>query len=244
MAVALRHESADCLRTDPEHQRHSTELHPLFMAACRSGCGCRLPFKGYWNQDSLLFNPIERQATSMSTHKNHPFATIITMFGSGCNPSQQPPSESSGQQAPPATTRVMSCFSHLLFPDSGDGSERPEQHSHTLALNCFVDPCHGVCQFRASSTGREPAEWPLDNAQTPGIPSAISDDLIIINGLISLSKPELLKETGCSSTPAHSPNGDFRNTRNNRIITIRSKPEPSFPETPKASHRRQQATNL
>ncbi|WOG27036.1 hypothetical protein [Endozoicomonas sp. 8E] len=165
--------------------------------------GCLL--KGYWNQDSLLFNPIERQATSMSTHKNHPFATIITMFGSGCNPSQQPPSESSGQQAPPATTRVMSCFSHLLFPDSGDGSERPEQHSHTLALNCFVDPCHGVCQFRASSTGREPAEWPLDNAQTPGIPSAISDDLIIINGLISLSKPELLKETGCSSTPAHSP---------------------------------------
>ncbi|WP_422411040.1 MULTISPECIES: hypothetical protein [unclassified Endozoicomonas] len=167
-------------------------------AEVAAAVGCLL--KSYWNQDSFLFNPIDQQSTSILTHENRPFTTVTTMFGSGCNPPQQPPPESSGQQAPEATTQTIGYFTRLLFSDSDDGGEDPEQHSHTLALNCFVDPCHGVCQFRAVSGTA--AEWPLDDAQTPWNESAFSDDFSIINGLINLSNTEPLEETGTSFTPA------------------------------------------
>ncbi|WP_448217275.1 hypothetical protein [Endozoicomonas sp. 2B-B] len=103
--------------------------------------------KSSWNRDSPLFNPIEQQEVS----QNHPFAVTITVPGSEQDQPQGQPPESSGQQAIQFTTHPLGYLTHLLYSDSGKGNEEPQQHSHTLGLNCFVHPCNGVCRFRQSS---------------------------------------------------------------------------------------------
>ncbi|WOG26963.1 hypothetical protein [Endozoicomonas sp. 8E] len=134
----------------------------------------------YWNLNSLLFNPIEQQVASMLTQGNQPFVSITTMFGSG-GTQQIQPSESSGQQVPEATTHPTDLLTGRPYSGSGsgDGNKDPQQHSHTLGLNCFFYPCNGVCQFRTSSDSSEPAEWPLNfeeslTGQTRAIPKQSS----------------------------------------------------------------------
>ncbi|WOG27025.1 hypothetical protein [Endozoicomonas sp. 8E] len=118
--------------------------------------------KRYWNPDSAQLNPIEqKEATSMLGE--YPFATITAMFSSGHNPPQYQQSKSSGHQAPQANTQPAGSFISPLYSGSGGGEGDPQEHSHTLSLNCFVYPCHGVCRFRSSFGSRAPAEWPLDS---------------------------------------------------------------------------------
>ncbi|WP_257280679.1 MULTISPECIES: hypothetical protein [unclassified Endozoicomonas] len=108
-------------------------------------------FKNYWNPESPLFNPIEQQgATTILTRRDYPFATITLMYGSGGNPPQDPPSEPSGQQVREATIYPRGFFIRLMYSDLGDGKGGPQEFSHTLGLNCFAYPCHGVCQFQPS----------------------------------------------------------------------------------------------
>ncbi|WP_422139968.1 hypothetical protein [Endozoicomonas sp. ALC020] len=99
----------------------------------------------------------------MLKQRNQPFATITTMYGSAHNPPQYPSSEATGQQAPQATNNPTGYFTHRLYSDSGNGNEDPEQNSHTLGLNCFIHPCHGVCRFRPAFHSSEPAECPLNS---------------------------------------------------------------------------------
>ncbi|WP_257288272.1 MULTISPECIES: hypothetical protein, partial [unclassified Endozoicomonas] len=107
--------------------------------------------KIYWNPNSSLSNPIQQQeATSLPIQGDHPFATVTMMHGSDDNPAQYPLSESSCQKVPETTIHSSGSFKSLVYSDSGDSNGDPEQHSHTLGLNCFVHPCHGVCRFRAS----------------------------------------------------------------------------------------------
>ncbi|WP_257274455.1 MULTISPECIES: hypothetical protein [unclassified Endozoicomonas] len=108
--------------------------------------------KSYWNPDLLSFNPIEQHIEQQEVNQDQSFPTITMVFGSnpGCDRQQYPPSESSSQQAPKATSYVTGYFTSLLYSDSDGGSGDPQQHSHTLGLNCFVHPCHGVCQFQPS----------------------------------------------------------------------------------------------
>ncbi|WOG27032.1 hypothetical protein [Endozoicomonas sp. 8E] len=121
--------------------------------------------KNYWNPDLPLYNPIEQQTASMLTQGDHPFATIITMYGSRHNlPEYQPP-ESSGQQAPKANAQPAGSLTNPLYSDNADGNGAPEQLTHNLGLNCFVHPCHGVCRFRPSSDGRGPTEWTLNSEE-------------------------------------------------------------------------------
>ncbi len=107
-------------------------------------------FQSYWNHDSPLFNPIEQE-----TNQNHPFAITTMMYGSEQDQQQSQPSESSAQHTPIATVHFTGPFTHLLYSESDDGNRKdPQQHSHTLGLNCFVHSCRGVCNFRPSSDSR------------------------------------------------------------------------------------------
>ncbi|WOG26943.1 hypothetical protein [Endozoicomonas sp. 8E] len=102
--------------------------------------------KNYWNPDLPLFNPAGQQESS----ENHTFA-ITTALPDARNDQQQgQPSESSDQQSRQVPPHPIGYSNHLLYSDSGDGNEGPQQYSHTMGLNCFVLPCHGVCQFRQS----------------------------------------------------------------------------------------------
>ncbi len=111
--------------------------------------------KSYWNPGFPLFSPVEQKAASVGAH---PFATITVMFGSDHNQQQYQSSKSSGQQAPKPLPHPKASFISQLNNDYG-GNRGPQQHSHTLELNCYVSPCHGVCQLQPSSDSREPAEW-------------------------------------------------------------------------------------
>ncbi|WP_257288070.1 hypothetical protein [Endozoicomonas sp. SESOKO2] len=106
--------------------------------------------KSHWNPDSPLFNLIEQLKPTSTLRGGRPLAITIMITGSGDNPPQYPSSESSGQQALTATSHTVGSSAHLPCFDSGHGKGSPQQHSHTLGLNCFVHPCHGVCQFRPS----------------------------------------------------------------------------------------------
>ncbi|WP_257281818.1 ankyrin repeat domain-containing protein [Endozoicomonas sp. ISHI1] len=119
--------------------------------------------KSYWNIKLPSFNPI----TQKELCQVHPLAAIITMPGSGNDQQQHPPSESSGEQAQQATVGPAGSFNSFLYSDSdsADGSGGSQQHQHSLGLNCFVSPCHGVCQFRPSSDSGGPAEWPVNSAE-------------------------------------------------------------------------------
>ncbi|WOG27075.1 C2H2-type zinc finger protein [Endozoicomonas sp. 8E] len=104
--------------------------------------------KSYWNPDLSMFNPIGHQeAASILTQ-----IAINTMKpGDEHDPQQGQSSESSGQQTAQSTTHIRGYFTSLLYSDSADDEEAPEQYSHTLSLNCFIHPCHGVCRFRPAS---------------------------------------------------------------------------------------------
>ncbi|WOG27063.1 C2H2-type zinc finger protein [Endozoicomonas sp. 8E] len=104
--------------------------------------------KSYWNPDLSMFNPIGHQeAASILTQ-----IAINTMKpGDEHDPQQGQSSESSGQQTAQSTTHIRGYFTSLLYSDSADDEEAPEQYSHTLGLNCFIHPCHGVCRFRPAS---------------------------------------------------------------------------------------------
>ncbi|WP_422136824.1 hypothetical protein [Endozoicomonas sp. ALD040] len=111
--------------------------------------------KSYWNSNSSLFNPVDQLETS----QHHPFA-ITTMVLPGQdqteNGQQNQASASSGQQASGTITR-RGFFARFLSRGSGEGKENPEQHQHTFGLNCYVDSCNGVCQFRSQAdSSRQP----------------------------------------------------------------------------------------
>ncbi|WOG29015.1 hypothetical protein [Endozoicomonas sp. 8E] len=117
--------------------------------------------KNYWNPDSPLFKSIARQ----ELNHRHPFAIITAMFGSGENPPQYPPSKSSGQPASQAATQFTGSIASSLNSGSGGDNRDPLQHWHTLGLNCFVYPCHGVCRFQTLSDSSGSSEWTLGSLE-------------------------------------------------------------------------------
>ncbi|WOG27047.1 hypothetical protein [Endozoicomonas sp. 8E] len=133
--------------------------------------------KSYWSPDSSVFKPIEQQAASLLTQGDFPFSIIAAMFGSGDNPQQYPPSESSGQRVPAASIQVTGYFTNLLNSGSGDGNGGSQKDSHTLGLDCFVYPCRGVCRYQPSSVSGGLVEWPLksEESSTSG-PVAYTND--------------------------------------------------------------------
>ncbi|WOG26954.1 hypothetical protein [Endozoicomonas sp. 8E] len=160
--------------------------------------------KSYWNRVSTLFKPIEQQKTGQS----HPFA-IITMIPASEHPSPQYQSlQPSRQPAQEASIQRTGSFTSPLRSDSGEGNEDPQPHRHTLDLNCFVYPCHGICRLRPSSdnahsfsagAAHTDPRQPLndDVIRHEHLPV---DDLIIINGLLNLGNHKLVEKTGISST--------------------------------------------
>ncbi|WOG27111.1 hypothetical protein [Endozoicomonas sp. 8E] len=123
--------------------------------------------KSYWRVDSPLFNPIQQpDVIEQQASQNHLPAIIVMMLSSGNKPLNYQPSQSSSQRAPQATSQSVSYFSHTLHSNSGNGNGDPQQHQHTLGLNCFVDPCHGVCQFRSLSDNRGPDECLQNSPET------------------------------------------------------------------------------
>ncbi|WP_257288170.1 ankyrin repeat domain-containing protein [Endozoicomonas sp. SESOKO2] len=116
--------------------------------------------KSYWNIYSPSFNSIKQKEPC----QDHPFAAIITVPVSGNAQQQHPPSESSGQQAQGATACPAGSFRNSFFSDSADGDGGSQQHLHTLGLDCFFFPCHGVCQFRPSSDSSGPSQWPMNSS--------------------------------------------------------------------------------
>ncbi|WOG29008.1 hypothetical protein [Endozoicomonas sp. 8E] len=169
--------------------------------------------KSYWNPDSLLLNPIEQQ----EVRPDHPFRTITMMFGTGQNPEKYPPSESSSQPATQANVHLTGYFTSLLYSDSGGGNGGPQEHSHTLGLNCFVHPCRGVCRYQLSSDSREFAESPLNSMEhSAGSTGRLSDDVpmpsyfpvnsndwFIASVLLNLGGHCLQEERRISSTQSH-----------------------------------------
>ncbi|WOG26936.1 hypothetical protein [Endozoicomonas sp. 8E] len=128
--------------------------------------------KSDWNPDSPLLNSFRRQYLSMLSQGDHLSAITTMMPGSERDQSQAKPSESSIQQAPQITTYPIGYFTSLLYSDFDDGNEAPQQHSHTLGLNCFVHPCNDVCQFGkpSDSSGSGALEYQESSADHTGAP--------------------------------------------------------------------------
>ncbi|WP_257255387.1 hypothetical protein [Endozoicomonas sp. SESOKO3] len=124
--------------------------------------------KNYWNSDSPLFNPTEQLSLTdrQEMSQNQPFAGIILMPGSGQARASGQPSESSDRGAPKAISHLTVSFTSPTDFGSSGGNSGPLPHQHTLDINCFVHPCHGVCSFRLSFDSNEPAEWPLNYGQS------------------------------------------------------------------------------
>ncbi|WP_257281463.1 MULTISPECIES: hypothetical protein [unclassified Endozoicomonas] len=118
--------------------------------------------KSHLNIKSSSFDLIEQQEAS----QDDPFATITMVLGSGHSQQSYQPSKSSGQHATEAAADPADSFVSRLYSGSGSGNGNPQQHLHTLGLDCFIHPCRGVCQFRPSSDSREPSERPLDSGKS------------------------------------------------------------------------------
>ncbi|WOG26993.1 hypothetical protein [Endozoicomonas sp. 8E] len=172
--------------------------------------------KSYGNLDLPLFNPIQQpEATSMLTQGGQPIAITTMMPGSGHDQQQGQQPESSCEQASQATSLPTGSFTSPLYSGSDDGDGDFQEHSHTLCLNCFVHPCHGVCRFRTSSDnthspGTEAAytdsKESLNNkAPMPGNSSLSTNDLVIVNGLLKLRSRRLLKGAVTSCPLDHFP---------------------------------------
>ncbi|WP_257281458.1 hypothetical protein [Endozoicomonas sp. ISHI1] len=189
--------------------------------------------KSYWNFDSMSFKPKEQpRAATMVIQRGQPFAYITVVPGSGHSQQPHKPSEPSRQQAAGVQSDLTGSFTKSLDTDSADNNGGSQQTLHTLSLNCFVFPCHGVCSFRPSSNSREPAEWPPDSEESstgnygysisvdaistndPAEPAnchmtmrrnqpANSDEWIIVHGLLNLGNHSLSEETGISNTPVY-----------------------------------------
>ncbi|WOG26934.1 hypothetical protein [Endozoicomonas sp. 8E] len=123
-------------------------------------------FKSDWSPDSALFNPIGQQAASKLKRVDLSLAITTMMPGSEHGPQRGQPPESSDQQTPQAISCATGYFTHLFCSNSGDGNESPQQHSHTLGLNCFVYPCNAVCQFRKSSDSSDSAALECEGSST------------------------------------------------------------------------------
>ncbi len=102
--------------------------------------------KSFWNPGLPSFNPIELRETSQDL----PLVAITMALGSGGDQQQGQSSESCGQEAFEALPQSTGFFTRFLYSESGGNNRGPEQHQHTLGLNCFIHPCHDVCQFRPS----------------------------------------------------------------------------------------------
>ncbi|WOG26951.1 hypothetical protein [Endozoicomonas sp. 8E] len=164
----------------------------------------------YWNPWSSLFNPCEQQEAS----QNHLFSIITMTPGSEHNPSQYQtsqyqPSQASGQQAPKAPPYPEGSFTSPSHSGFGDDNEDPQPHRHTLGLNCFVNPCNGVCRFRPSFDNAHSlsagAACTLQTRQLtmPGHLPVTTDDLLIINGLINLGSHGLAEKKPFSVSLTH-----------------------------------------
>ncbi len=143
---------------------NTTTLRPKHYSGLPVEVGVALGwlFKSYWNPDSLLFNPIRQHFLSILKRGENLFQIITVMYGSGYDPAKNPSSGSSRQQTLKTHTHTTGTFTSLLNHGYSDGDEGPEQDQHTLGLNCFIYPCHGVCRFRPSFDSREPAEKALN----------------------------------------------------------------------------------
>ncbi|WOG27011.1 hypothetical protein [Endozoicomonas sp. 8E] len=170
--------------------------------------------QSYWNPDSLLFKPIGIHMLSTLALEDHRFVITTMVPGSEQQQQQQGQlSESSGKQAPQASSHPAGAFTSPRYSSSTDGNGDSQQQSHTLGLNCFVHPCHGVCKFRSLSDHTystsawtpyaEPICPPVDKATIPVNLPASADDWIIIQGLLILGKYGTDNETEISCTPAH-----------------------------------------
>ncbi|WOG27012.1 hypothetical protein [Endozoicomonas sp. 8E] len=167
--------------------------------------------QSYWNPDSLLFKPIGIYMSFILALEDH--RLVITTMVPGSEQQQGQLSESSGKQAPQASSQPASTFTSPLYSGSADGNGDSQQKSHTLGLNCFVHPCHGVCKFRSLSdhtysmsawtAHADPIRPPGDKATIPGNLPASANDRIIIQGLLIMGKYGTDNETEISYTPAH-----------------------------------------
>ncbi|WP_252178044.1 hypothetical protein [Endozoicomonas sp. 4G] len=123
--------------------------------------------KSYWNLSSPLFNPMDQLQAS----QDDPFAiTTMVHLGHAKHPREHPnhntkqPAISSGQQTTATTTtQLTGSVTHTLPSGSNGGNEDSHQHHHTLDLNCFAHPCHGVCRFRQLTNNGGPAELSLNS---------------------------------------------------------------------------------
>ncbi|WP_257281748.1 hypothetical protein [Endozoicomonas sp. ISHI1] len=122
--------------------------------------------KSRWNPDSPSFSSVEKPIEQQEVSQSHTFATITMMYGFGEDSQQNQPSKSSVQETTTVSPYPGESFNHLRYSDSDGGDAGPQQHSHTLGLNCFVHPCHGVCDLRESSESKEPAEWSMNCGQS------------------------------------------------------------------------------
>ncbi len=189
--------------------------------------------KSYWNLKSPLFNPNGQITASILTQGDHPFAITTMTPGAGHYQQQGQPTETSDQQAPKTTAYFTSSFIQSLYFGSADGYRDPRQHSHTLGLNCFIHPCHGVCRLRPSpdNTHSMIAEAAITNPSGPISDDAptlqgstvTADDWVIIKGLLSLGGHSLPEQAGISFTPFHS------NPSMGTSETQETKTEPSRP---------------
>ncbi|WP_422410237.1 MULTISPECIES: hypothetical protein [unclassified Endozoicomonas] len=137
--------------------------------------------KSYLNTSSKWFDWAQQQAS-----RDYPFTAITGTTGSGHGQTQYSPSASSTQQVSAATPLLAGYVTEVSYSDFGDGNGEPEQHPHTLGLNCFLHPCNGVCQFRPSSNIREPAVWSQyceerstdQTDDVPDIPVLLNSDVV------------------------------------------------------------------
>ncbi|WOG27010.1 hypothetical protein [Endozoicomonas sp. 8E] len=169
--------------------------------------------KSYWNPHSPLFKAIELQSSSILTQGGDIYAINTMVPGSGQEQQQVQLSQLADQQNKQPTRQTASAFTHALYSCSGDGNGDSQKHSHTLGLDCFVHPCHGVCRFRTSSDRThsmtvgiacpDPVGSLSDETPISGNLPASADDLIIVQGLLSLTKYKPHEETEISCTPVH-----------------------------------------
>lgn len=109
--------------------------------------GCLL--RSYLSIDSPLFNLMDQPEAS----QDDPFAiTTMMLPGNGQQQSQKQNEQtaSSSQQTSGTTASRMTGAILPLSSGSGGGSQNPQQHQHTLGLDCYVDSCLGVCRLRPS----------------------------------------------------------------------------------------------
>ncbi|WP_257282177.1 hypothetical protein [Endozoicomonas sp. ISHI1] len=121
----------------------------------------------YWNTDSPLFIPIDKPEAG----QDDPFAINTMMLpanGQQQRQQREERTESSIQQASGAST-FTGALTGPLSSGSGDGNDGPEQHQHTLGLDCRVSPCKGICIFRPASSRIELAEGWLNSMDSTAV---------------------------------------------------------------------------